>query len=179
VELIIGGMTVPCSFREHGCTDMIPFAEMLAHEDSCIHAPCYCPVAGCRPYARKSLHQHIIKEHSAVQLSRVTASNLCPVHIHNEESVHIVFLESRGAMFLLLVDRSAPSGRGLSVIHLVTLPAGRSDFKYKIQVYTRSGILCLSGETAELRASVEALPGGRVTVRLRGHVVSRGLARVH
>lgn len=147
VEHILGGMTVPCSFREHGCTDMIPFAEKLAHEESCPHAPCYCPIPGCRPYPRRSLRDHIKMHHTPVQYTNVTAGNFCPVRMRDEEPARFVSLGSKGAMFLLVVDRSVPSGRGLSVIHLVNEEAGVDDFKYKIQVYTRTGILCLSGET--------------------------------
>ena len=147
LEHIISGMTVPCSFKEHGCTDMIQFTEKVAHEVSCFHAPCYCPIAGCHPYARLSLRGHIALQHRMVQCTNLTAGELCPLKLCDWEPARFLSLTSRLAVFLLVVDRSVPSGRTLSVIHLACEPLGVDDFKYKIQVYTRTGILCLSGET--------------------------------
>lgn len=62
------------------------------------------------------------------------------------EPARLVSLGSR-AVFLLVVDRTIPSGLTLSVIHLVSDPIEKEDFKYKIKVHTRAGILSLSGET--------------------------------
>ncbi|KAM0889424.1 hypothetical protein ACQ4PT_027702 [Festuca glaucescens] len=148
VENILGGMIARCSFREHGCTAIVPFTEKLSHEDSCLHAPCHCPIAGCRPYARKPLRDHLTMEHPEMQLSGVIAGDFYPMRIGEEESARVVSLYGTGAAFLLVVDRSVPlGGYTLSVIHLASEPAGQNDFKYKIQVSTRAGILCLSGKT--------------------------------
>jgi E3 ubiquitin-protein ligase SIAH1 len=149
VEKILGGMTTRCSFSEHGCTAIIPFMEKLSHEAFCLHAPCYCPIAGCRPYVRKPLRDHLSMEHPGLQLSGVIAGDLYPMRIGEGESAHVVSLFGTGAAFLLVVDRSVPlAGYTLSVIHLASEPApGQHDFKYKIQVSTRVGIICLSGKT--------------------------------
>ncbi|XP_051220972.1 uncharacterized protein [Lolium perenne] len=149
VEKILGGMTTRCSFSEHGCTAIIPFMEKLSHEAFCLHAPCYCPIAGCRPYVRKPLRDHLSMEHPGLQLSGVIAGDLYPMRIGEGESAHVVSLYGTGAAFLLVVDRSVPlAGYTLSVIHLASEPApGQHDFKYKIQVSTRAGIICLSGKT--------------------------------
>ncbi|XP_040257977.2 putative E3 ubiquitin-protein ligase SINA-like 9 [Aegilops tauschii subsp. strangulata] len=141
---ILGGLTMPCSFKEHGCTETIPFTEKLAHEESCLHAPCHCPIAGSRPYRGRSLRDHINMEHATIQYTRVTASSLSPLSMRNDEPARLVSLGSR-AVFLLVVDRSIPSGRALSVIHLVSDPIEKEDFKYKIEVHTRIGILSVSG----------------------------------
>jgi hypothetical protein len=149
VENILGGMTAQCSFREHGCTAIILFTEKLSHESSCLHSPCYCPIAGCRPYARKPLRDHLIMDHPGMLHSGVMAGNLCAMRIGDGESARFVsVLDGKGAVFLLVVDRSVPLGYTLSVIHLASEPApGQHDFKYKIQVSTRAGIICLSGKT--------------------------------
>jgi hypothetical protein len=80
---------------------------------------------------------------------RVIAGDLYPMRIGEGESAHVVSLYGTGAAFLLVVDRSVPlAGYTLSVIHLASEPApGQHDFKYKIQVSTRAGIICLSGKT--------------------------------
>jgi hypothetical protein len=148
VENILGGMTAQCSFREHGCTAIILFTEKLSHESSCLHSPCYCPIAGCRPYARKPLRDHLIMDHPGMLHSGVMAGNLCAMRIGDRESARFVsVLDGKGAVFLLVVDRSVPLGYTLSVIHLASEPAGQDDFKCKILLYTRKGTLCLSGET--------------------------------
>ncbi|XP_020186008.2 putative E3 ubiquitin-protein ligase SINA-like 9 [Aegilops tauschii subsp. strangulata] len=146
LERILAGLAVPCSFQEHGCTEMIPFTEKLAHEESCLHAPCHCPIAGCCPYPGRSLHDHIKAEHPMIQYTRITAGRLYPLSMRHDELACLVSLGSK-AVFLLVVDRSVPSGLTLSVIHLMSDPIEREDFKYKIQVHTQTGILSLSGET--------------------------------
>ncbi|XP_037417213.1 putative E3 ubiquitin-protein ligase SINA-like 9 [Triticum dicoccoides] len=141
---ILGGLTMPCSFQGHGCTETIRFTEKLAHEESCLHAPCHCPIAGCHPYHGRSLRDHINLEHATIQYTRVTARSLYPLSMRNDEPARLVSLGSR-AVFLLVVDRSIPSGRALSLIHLVSDPIEKEDFKYKIEVHTRIGILSVSG----------------------------------
>ncbi|XBI61287.1 hypothetical protein VPH35_042101 [Triticum aestivum] len=146
LERILGGLAVPCSFQEHGCTEMIPFTEKLAHEESCLHAPCHCPIAGCCPYPGRSLCDHINAEHPTIQYTRITAGRLYPLSMRHDEPARLVSLGSK-VVFLLVVDRSIPSGLTLSVIHLMSDPIEREGFKYKIQVHTQTGILSLSGET--------------------------------
>ncbi|VAH71017.1 unnamed protein product [Triticum turgidum subsp. durum] len=134
MERVLGGMTVPCSFREFGCSATIPFTKKLTHEESCLHAPCHCPIPYCRLYANsgRSLREHIETKHCLVPYGDARAGSLSP------------------AVFLLVVERSGPSGRAVSVVQLVSEPVKEEeekDFKYKIQVHTRAGVLSLSGET--------------------------------
>ncbi|VAH55464.1 unnamed protein product [Triticum turgidum subsp. durum] len=134
MERVLGGMTAPCSFREFGCSATIPFTKKLTHEESCVHAPCHCPIPYCRLYANRgrSLCEHIETKHCLVPYGDARAGSLSP------------------AVFLLVVERSGPSGRAVSVVQLVSEPvkaAEEKDFKYKIQVHTRAGVLSLSGET--------------------------------
>nr|AOZ21513.1 putative sina superfamily protein [Triticum aestivum] len=72
-----------------------------------------------------------------------------PREVCDSEPVRLVFLDAR-AVFLLVVERSGPSGRAVSVVQLVSEPVKEEeekDFKYKIQVHTQAGVLSLSGET--------------------------------
>ncbi|KAI5004276.1 hypothetical protein ZWY2020_031519 [Hordeum vulgare] len=150
---ILGGLTMPCSFQEHGCTETIRFTEKLAHEESCLHAPCHCPIAGCRPYHGR---------------------------MRNDEPARLVSLGSR-AVFLLVVDRSIPSGCALSVIHLMSDPIEKEDFNFQVQdrsAYEDRRSLSVRQRDNERRAAEGSLPGGCVAVRLGRRVVSPGFSRV-
>ncbi|XBI23616.1 hypothetical protein VPH35_048815 [Triticum aestivum] len=151
MERVLGGMTAPCSFREFCCSATIPFTKKLTHEESCLHAPCHCPIPYCRLYANsgRSLCEHIETKHCLVPYGDATAGSLSPVTLSDNEPVRLVFLDAR-AMFLLVVERCVPSGRAVSVVQLVSEPVKEEeekDFKYKIQVHTRAGVLSLPGET--------------------------------
>ncbi|VAH55466.1 unnamed protein product [Triticum turgidum subsp. durum] len=137
MERVLGGMTAPCSFREFGCSATIPFTKKLTHEESCVHAPCHCPIPYCRLYANRgrSLCEHIETKHCLVPYGDARAGSLSPVRVCDSEPVRLVFLDAR-AVFLLVVERSGPSGRAVSVVQLVSEPvkaAEEKDFKYKIQ----------------------------------------------
>ncbi|XP_020175304.1 E3 ubiquitin-protein ligase SINA-like 4 [Aegilops tauschii subsp. strangulata] len=152
MERVLGGMTAPCSFREFGCSATIPFTKKLTHEESCLHAPCHCPIPYCRLYANRGqcLREHIETKHCLVPYGDATFGSLSPVRVCDSEPARLVFLDAR-AVFLLVVERSGPSGRAVSVVQLVSEPVKEEeeekDFKYKIQVHTRAGVLSLSGET--------------------------------
>lgn len=146
MERVLDGLTVPCSFRQHGCTRMVPYAERLIHEASCLHAQCYCPIAGCRTYAGLSLLKHIELEHPAIQRTRVKPACLTRLKMREGEPACVVCLGDDRAVFLVVVDRSVPSGRSLSVVRLMTEPFQEEEFKYKIEVFAKAGILSLSGE---------------------------------
>lgn len=151
MERVLGGMTVPCSFQEYGCSVTIPFTEKLTHEESCLHAPCYCPIPGCGPYANcgRSLRDHIDTNHSLITYTGVTDGSLSLMRVPSGQSARLVYLDT-GAVFLLVVERGVPSGRSVSVIRLADEPVKDEDFKYTIQVHTRTGVLSLSGKTPSI-----------------------------
>ncbi|KAF7021294.1 hypothetical protein CFC21_034267 [Triticum aestivum] len=63
-EKILAGMTRPCRFKKHGCTETVRYTEARAHEEeACSFAPCRCPFDGC-DYRGRLLYGHILDAHA-------------------------------------------------------------------------------------------------------------------
>ncbi|OEL37895.1 hypothetical protein BAE44_0001086 [Dichanthelium oligosanthes] len=121
MERVLNGLYTPCTFQQHGCTDMIPYAEKQAHEASCAHAPCHSPVAGCAGHAGgKSLRDHFMADHKDVMRARVWPRYLTLLRMPRtcEETRVACITCGTAELFLLVVGRGMPSGRTLSLLHL-------------------------------------------------------------
>ncbi|TVU22163.1 hypothetical protein EJB05_31845, partial [Eragrostis curvula] len=78
---------------------------------------------------------------------RVTPGCLTALNLRADEKARVVHLcNGRAAEFLLVVARGVPSGRALSVIHLVDGALGEEEFKYRMEVFSEAGVLSLSGQ---------------------------------
>ncbi|XP_062208797.1 E3 ubiquitin-protein ligase SINA-like 7 [Phragmites australis] len=146
MERILDGLSVPCAFRQHGCAEMVPYADKQDHVASCIHAPCHCPIAGCAGYTGASLRYHIKVDHPAVQSTLVRLGCLTALRMRGGEPARVACLGNGRTEFLLVVGQDVPSGRTLSVLHLMDEPSDDEDFKYKIEVVGEAGVLSLSGQ---------------------------------
>ncbi|KAI4964316.1 hypothetical protein ZWY2020_006689 [Hordeum vulgare] len=87
MEKILAGMTRPCRFNKHGCTETVRYTEARAHEeDACRFAPYSCPSDGCATAAASS-----------------TKSTPFRALLHPDEE----------SVFLLLNGGDVPTGRSL------------------------------------------------------------------
>ncbi|KXG32029.1 hypothetical protein SORBI_3003G092600 [Sorghum bicolor] len=159
MEHFLGGIHVPCPFQQHGCTEMIPYASEQAHKASCAHAPRHCPISGCAGYAGKPLREHIRQDHPGVVRTVVSPCCLRPLRMRAHEQARVVRLcngtgngddgGGGGAEFLVVVGQYKQLGRALSVVHLVDESVDEQDFKHRIDVVSKAGVLSLSGETLD------------------------------
>ncbi|KAG2595988.1 hypothetical protein PVAP13_5KG123300 [Panicum virgatum] len=138
MERVLAGVSVPCPFREHECTEMIPYASKEAHEGSCSYAPCHCPIPGCAGYAGKSLIDHVQVDQPDVRRTRVKQGCLTPLRMRSSEQARVVWLDSNCAELLLVAGRDVPGGRYFEV---------EDELKYRIEVVGKDGVLSLSGPT--------------------------------
>ncbi|TVU22161.1 hypothetical protein EJB05_31843 [Eragrostis curvula] len=144
MERVLDGLSVPCAFRQNGCTEMIPYAEKQDHAASCAHAPRHCPIAGCNGYNYGgSLLGHIELDHPDVRRTHVTSDFLNALGMREGEIARVLLLGNGRAQFLLVVGRGLPSGRTLSVIHLVEEPLDVEDFEYTVKVAGEATVLSL------------------------------------
>ncbi|CAL4951143.1 unnamed protein product [Urochloa decumbens] len=145
IERFLAGMSVPCLFRQHGCTEMIPYGDTQAHEASCRYAPSHCPIPGCAGYAGKSLVDHVRVGHPNVHHTSVRPDCLTPLRMRASEQARVLWLGSCCAKFLLVAGRDVPSGRSLSIVGLMD-EQFQDEFKYRIEVVSKDGVLALSGQ---------------------------------
>ncbi|RCV24429.1 hypothetical protein SETIT_5G083300v2 [Setaria italica] len=148
MERVLAGLSVPCAFRQHGCAEMIPYGGKQAHEASCRYAPCHCPIPGCAGYAGKSLAVHVGVDHPDVHRTRVRPDCLTPLRMRAFEQARVVLLGHGCAEFLLVVGMDVPSGRSLSLVGL--MDEQFDEFKYRIEVVGKDGVLALFGQAARV-----------------------------
>ncbi|KAF0918373.1 hypothetical protein E2562_023535 [Oryza meyeriana var. granulata] len=162
MEHFLAGLSVPCSFNHKGCTAMVPYGERKAHEATCVHSPCYCPIRGCSsPYSGVSLLDHLEHKHPEIGRTCVSRGSLSPVKMRDGEPARLVYLaDDDRAVLLLVVDRSEVPAGGTS-LWMVRLRAEPEDVKeeeegdkgelrYKIMVAGNGGVLSLVGETVSV-----------------------------
>jgi E3 ubiquitin-protein ligase SIAH1 len=149
VEHILAGLHVPWPFRQHGCAEMIPYASEQAHKASCAHVPRHCPISGCSGYAGKPLREHVRQDHPGVVHTVVPPRCLTPLRMRAHEQARMVRLGDGGAEFLIVVGQYKQQGRALSVVRLVGKSVDKQDFKHRIEVVGKAGVLSLSGETLD------------------------------
>jgi E3 ubiquitin-protein ligase SIAH1 len=159
MEHILGGLQVACPFRQHGCAEMIPYTSELAHKALCVHAPRHCPISGCAGYVGKPLREHVRQDHPGVVRTVVSPRCLTPLRMRAHEQARMVRLGDGngdgGAEFLVVVGEYKELGRALSVVHLVDESVDEQDFKHRIEVVGKAGILSLSGETLDAEGLAE------------------------
>ncbi|XP_066313970.1 uncharacterized protein [Miscanthus floridulus] len=163
MEHILGGLHVPCPFRQHGCAEMIPYTSELAHKALCVHAPRHCPISGCAGYVGKPLREHVRQDHPGVVRTVVSPRCLRPLRMRAHEQARVVRLSDSdgdgggggGAEFLVVVGQYKDLGRALSVVHLVDESVDEQDFKHRIEVVGKAGVLSLSGETLDAERLAE------------------------
>ncbi|KAK3160200.1 hypothetical protein QOZ80_1BG0056520 [Eleusine coracana subsp. coracana] len=150
MERVLDGLSVPCAFRDHGCTETVPYAEKQTHEATCAYLPCHCPIPGCDGYSGgQSLRHHVVVYHPEVARTRVAPRRLTALRMQLADQARVLRLgDDEGREFMLVVGRDMPSGRALSVVHLVNEnePVVENDFKYKVEVVGKTGVLSLSGQ---------------------------------
>ncbi|XP_015698952.2 E3 ubiquitin-protein ligase SINA-like 11 [Oryza brachyantha] len=168
MEHFLAAVSVPCSFTHLGCAAMVPYGDREAHEATCVHAPCYCPIRGCSsPYSGVSLLDHLRHNHPEIRRTCVDRGSLSAIMMRGGELARLLCLaddkDRAVAVFLLVVDQcEAPAtGRSLWMVRLKAEPpadvkeeeedeseaSSKEEFRYKIMVSGNGGVLSLVGET--------------------------------
>ncbi|XP_044974970.1 E3 ubiquitin-protein ligase SINA-like 7 [Hordeum vulgare subsp. vulgare] len=124
MEKILAGMTRPCRFNKHGCTETVRYTEARAHEEeACRFAPYSCPFDGCA-YRGRLLYGHILDAHApagdAATFKKCTTSNAMVVTVTLQKSTPFRTLlhPDEESVFLLLNGGDVPTARSLSVVRV-------------------------------------------------------------
>lgn len=155
MEHVVAGLDVPCPFRKHGCAEMVPYASEQAHKASCIYTTRHCPISGCAGYGGKPLREHVQQDHPGVARTVISPRSLTSLTMRADEQARVVKLDHGGAEFLVVVGQYKQLGRALSVVLLMDESVDKQDFKHKIEVVGKAGVLSLSGETLDAEWLIE------------------------
>jgi E3 ubiquitin-protein ligase SIAH1 len=135
LENVIAGMALPCSFRRHGCTQLLKQTERRDHEAFlCQHAPFECPFQGC-VYSGLLLYDHIQGAHTlCVDYDVRFIGSGWRVVLHRSTPFEVLLDPVDRRVFLLLNGGDVRSGRSLSVACLGPRPPANQLLEYKLEV---------------------------------------------
>lgn len=157
MEKILAGMTRPCRFNKHGCTETVRYTEARAHEeDACRFAPYSCPFDGCA-YRGRLLYGHILDAHApagdAATFKKCTTSNAMVVTVTLQKSTPFRALlhPDEESVFLLLNGGDVPTGRSLSVVRVCPYGAEVDQKAESIYLTVKGGLLWSLSARLELQ----------------------------
>ncbi|CAD6341096.1 unnamed protein product [Miscanthus lutarioriparius] len=145
LENVIAGMALPCSFRSHGCTQLLKHTERRDHEALlCLHAPFACPLHGCA-YSGLLLYDHIHDAHTIDYVVSFAGSSWW-VCLRRSRPFMVLLDSVDRRVFMLLNGGDIRSGQSLSVVCLGQRPAADQLLEYKLEVggAGQLGVLSLS-----------------------------------
>ncbi|KAL6626630.1 hypothetical protein ACP70R_030356 [Stipagrostis hirtigluma subsp. patula] len=124
LEQFIDAVKVPCSNEKYGCNEFIAYYQKEKHENTCRHAPCFCPEQGCSFRGSTGLLlNHFVTEHG-----------WSPTNIHYNKPLKIslpqhsrftLFVGEDQSMFLL-VNTFAGIGNALTMVCIRPHESGSS-----------------------------------------------------
>ncbi|OVA14533.1 zinc finger protein [Macleaya cordata] len=101
IEKVIESIEVSCQHARYGCKETFSYKQKLTHEETCIYAPCTCPVSDCTFLgSSEQLYLHFSSKHWA---SARRFQYNCPfsVSFDKDDSFLVFQGEEDGRLFLL------------------------------------------------------------------------------
>ncbi|VAH57571.1 hypothetical protein VPH35_043060 [Triticum aestivum] len=141
-EKILAGMTRPCRFKKHGCTETVRYTEARAHEEeACRFAPYSCPFDGC-DYRGRLLYGHIRDAHEPAGDAATLAANktwtthamTVKVTLQKSTPFRALLHPDEESVFLLLNGGDDLTGRSLSLVRICPY-AAQVDGRYVVRVH--------------------------------------------
>ncbi|XP_024928861.3 uncharacterized protein LOC107416263 isoform X1 [Ziziphus jujuba] len=101
IELIVESVRTPCRNNEYGCNERVDCMKNSCHEETCIYAPCTCPLPGCNfVNSSKQLSLHFSSKHWDSG-RRFRYNSPISVSLGMSEQFLVLQAEDDGALFLL------------------------------------------------------------------------------
>uniref|UniRef100_A0ACD5Z127 Uncharacterized protein n=1 Tax=Avena sativa TaxID=4498 RepID=A0ACD5Z127_AVESA len=130
VEEFLYGISFSCRNQQYGCNAFLLHDQMRAHEQSCHHDPCFCPVPRCG-FAGQTyeLESHLATLHRwDVVKFRYGESFEVPVH-----KPAVFCCEDYGELFHIVSSREG-YGTALSMICIRPDNACKEEFMYELKI---------------------------------------------
>jgi E3 ubiquitin-protein ligase SIAH1 len=121
-EKILAGMTRPCRFKKHGCTETVRYTEARNHaEELCSYAPYRCQFDGCA-FRGCLLYGHILDAHAPGTSSGMDVHGDMTLTLKKCESFRAL-MDCDGESVVLLLNRDdVLTGRSLAVVRVCPYP---------------------------------------------------------
>ncbi|XP_070660685.1 uncharacterized protein [Malus domestica] len=101
IELVVESVRTPCRNREYGCEEIVDYMKNIDHEETCIYAPCPCPLPDCSFVSSfEQLSLHFSSKHWDSG-RRFRYNTPLAVSLGINEQFLVLQAEEDGALFLL------------------------------------------------------------------------------
>ncbi|CAM0872142.1 unnamed protein product [Alopecurus aequalis] len=134
MENILAGMTRHCKYRKYGCSKVVKFTEMRAHEEeACPYAPYSCPFNGCT-YNGVLLYDHILDNHATdVDATDIGLLHGTKVTLRKDSPFHALLHRDGKSLFMLLNGGDILTGRSLSMVRVCPRPRPEEQEAEKVE----------------------------------------------
>ncbi|XP_010243800.1 PREDICTED: E3 ubiquitin-protein ligase SINA-like 10 [Nelumbo nucifera] len=114
IEKVVESIKVSCQNAPYGCKEMISYVEKHTHEETCIYAPCACPLSDCNFHGSfEQLSLHVSHVHwDSVRCFRYN----CPFPVSLDKNRQLlVFQGEEDGVLFILNNKTELIGNALSV----------------------------------------------------------------
>ncbi|KAK8916439.1 putative E3 ubiquitin-protein ligase SINA-like 6 [Platanthera zijinensis] len=146
LEKVIESIKCQCQYFKYGCRVTLSFTEKASHEETCSHAPLFCPISGCTFSSSKHvLAAHVKRKHHSIVKKFVYDRPFLFFLKKNEPFMFLLGQNSQ--LFLLLNTLNTHPGKALFVI-CIDSSKTKPTFTYDLTVHSGDSSL-------QLKTSVE------------------------
>ncbi|XP_043699722.1 E3 ubiquitin-protein ligase SINA-like 10 [Telopea speciosissima] len=153
IEKVVESIKLSCQNAQYGCKERVSYAQKLNHEETCIYAPCACPLLDCTFFGSfEQLSRHFTCKHWA-SARRFRYNCPFPISIDKSEQF-LVFQEEEDGLLFLLNNHIEIIGNSISVTCIGT-SSSKGGFFYDLISRRGSSSLKLQSYTKFAKGQVE------------------------
>ncbi|XP_021891353.1 uncharacterized protein LOC110809753 [Carica papaya] len=156
IEVVVESVRTACRNKEYGCREMVDYMRSTDHEDTCIYAPCSCPVPDCHFIGSTELLSLHFSSRHWDSGRRFKYNNPLSVSLGMDERFLVLQAEEDGVLFLL---NKCMEGIGNTVMITRVGPSSlKEKFLYDLVSGRGFSSLRLKSLTENFPGRVEGLP---------------------
>ncbi|XP_008811968.2 putative E3 ubiquitin-protein ligase SINA-like 9 isoform X1 [Phoenix dactylifera] len=149
LEKIIESIKISCRHAKYGCRRTINYTQRDHHEETCIYAPCYCPVSDCTfSGSTVMLSAHFSSKHSKSS-KRFCYGQPFKVNLKPMEPFFVLQGDD-GHLFLLLNNRDVAMGYALSIA-CIRPDTPEGNFSYELTATGEESSVLLKACTTNIK----------------------------
>ncbi|XAR51482.1 Phosphoprotein phosphatase [Bertholletia excelsa] len=153
---VVESVRAPCQNRVYGCTETVDHLEKNDHEETCVYAPCACPLNGCSFVgSSEQLALHFSSKHWDSG-RRFRYNCPLPVSLHKDECFLVLQAEEDGLLFLL--HKGIENIGHTLMITCIGPSSSKGHFFYDLVSERGISSLRLKSSTHNFPGRVEGLP---------------------
>ncbi|PON77456.1 E3 ubiquitin-protein ligase SIN-like [Parasponia andersonii] len=150
IELIVESVRKPCRNKEYGCNEIVDYMKNSVHEETCLFAPCACPLPDCNVVgSSQQLSLHFSSKHWDSG-RRFRYNSPLAVSLNMNEQFLVLQAEDDGALFL--INKGIESIGSTVMITCIASSSSKRRFVYDL-------VLKRGSSTLRLNSLAECFPG--------------------